>query len=293
MLALGLACLISQAGCDGSGPSPEPEILASDTEPAWSPDGNRVAYVHWSSGAERDAYPTGLYVLDLRTNARTLVRAGLALSPDWNPDGTRLAFSIGNIVSSEPDGSGYKLLTQHGSAFFPAWSPDGKRLAFDTSHQDPRGASAIWLVNTDGAGHKDISTHGTGEWRDPDWAPDGHRIVHLRFLTGVSGEEIFSMDSTGGEALRLTTNEMNDRNPVWSPDGQWIAWTAFGRGRPEAIWLMGSDGSEQQELTPGGSSPSWSPGSDRLVFSTPSPDGSRLVLWTIHRDGSGRRQLTR
>jgi Tol biopolymer transport system component len=54
---------------------------------------------------------------------------------------------------------------------------------------------------------------------------------------------------------------------------------------------MLSDGSEQQYLI-AGQTPSWSPDSKRIVFSKPNSDESKIVLWTINRDGSGLEQLT-
>ena len=278
-------------GCDGGIFPLPPDDFASDGAPAWSPDGHRVAYFHVETSPAREGgYPTGLYVLDLETGERTLVVEGNANNPDWSPNGERLAFDAGDVFTVRPDGTDMQQVTNFGSAFFPAWSPNGERIAYDTSYEDPHGAKAVWIIRPDGTDPVDVSEHGTGEWRDPDWSPSGD-IVHLRFLTDVFGEEIFLMDSTGANPRRLTFNEKNDRYPAWSPDGEWIAWTA-----DPGLWLMRSDGSEQQRIVVGGegfpSHPSWAPDSDRLVFTTSADDRSVAVLWSVRRDGSDLQQLT-
>ena len=289
-LLLTIVLSLLAVGCDtasNTGPGEPTPSLSRDTAPAWSPDGTRIAYAHVQLDPDAPgAYPTGLYVLDLGSGARTLVAEGNVSNPDWSPDGEWLAFDAGDVFVARADGRERRRVTDFGSAFFPAWSPDGSRIAFDTSYEDPRGAYAIWIIDPDGGGLVDISEHGAGAWRDPDWSADG-RIVHLRFLSGVFGEELFVMDSTGANAQRLTYNESNDRFPTWSPDGGWIAWQA-----DTGVWLIRADGSEPRLLAAGGTTPAWSPDGERLVFSAPAPDGSRVVLWTIHRDGTGRQLLT-
>lgn len=208
--------VIIATGC-GNSIGPDPILSISiDEMPAWSPEGDRIAYHHFNPDPAESSYPSGLYVLNLQTGQRTLVIEGPAFNPDWSPDGQWLAFNSGDIYRIKPDGSELQQVTETGNAFFPAWSPDGDRIAFDTNFNDPNGAKVIWLINSDGSGLKDISMHGTGEWRDPDWSPNGEQILYLRFLDNTFGEEIFLMDSTGANAIRLTHNQTNDRSPAWS-----------------------------------------------------------------------------
>ncbi|NBC85490.1 MAG: hypothetical protein GVY25_04790, partial [Bacteroidetes bacterium] len=128
---------VTLAGCDFSGddrtlpPPAPPDVFPTDRTPAWSPGGDRIAYHHDAGGTEDTTDVSGLYVLNLDTDSTWLVVEGSARSPDWRPDGERLAFSTGNIYTVRPDGSDLRQVTDHGSAFFPSWSPDGKRLAYD------------------------------------------------------------------------------------------------------------------------------------------------------------------
>ena len=55
---------------------------------------------------------------------------------------------------------------------------------------------------------------------------------------------------------------------------------------------MRADGSEQRRFVREGEYPAWMPDGERVVFCAPASEGDRLVLWSLSRDGSDRRQLT-
>jgi Tol biopolymer transport system component len=283
----------TDAGLDPSQitqPPPNENPIPIDEYPTWSPDGFWIAYSHISVDLGDTTYPTGLYLIDTSGNNRHLLVAGFASNPDWSPDGSWIAFASGAIFKLKPSGENLTKLFSVERAFFPSWSPDGRKIAFDTQYQDPRGAIAIWLVNSDGTGLRDISQHGTGEWREPDWSPDCSRIVHLRYI-GIGTEEIFVMDTLGLNPQRLTYNAEVDRDPRWSPDGTKIAWTHVANGVGK-IHIMNSDGSSQRELIEG-SYPSWSPDSHQIVFTRWAQTKDKATLWISNRDGTGLKQLTR
>jgi len=265
-----------------------------DDSPAWSPDGKWIAYTHINPDPGDTLYPTGLYVVDTEGQNRRLLIDGAAYSPDWSPDGKKIAFNSGDIFSIDLRGDNIKRITNFGEAYFPSWSPDGKKIAFDSPYRDTngsKGASFIWIINADGTNPKNISEHGVGDGRDPSWGPDGSRLVYLGFPKGVFGEEIFVMDTTGTNSVRLTKNERTDRAPDWSPDGTLIAWWTVIESGTASLWLMKPDGSAQRKLTTG-LSPSWSPDSRAIAFSNFTPKRDKIVLWIIKVDGSGLKQIT-
>jgi Tol biopolymer transport system component len=232
----------------------QPETLWSADSPAWSPDGSRIAYSRYLRGSPST---TGIWIVDTAGVVGPQVLRGEWHETDWSPGGTRLAISYKGIYSVKPTGDGLQAITTKGSR--PRWSPTGNELAFQSF--DTTGTASIWIVSQDGTGLRSLAPTGIESWRDPDWSPDGTRLVHVRQSSPASGGAIFVMDTTGHAEQRLTT-DMGCQDPTWSPDGQWIAYTVS----PDHIFLMKPDGTGAHYLTDG-ELPSWSPDSRRIVFS--------------------------
>jgi Tol biopolymer transport system component len=267
-------------------PTPLPEYDSIDEAPAWSPDGGWIAYHHFNKNPEDSLYPTGLYIIDTNGNNRRLVISGPAYNPDWSPDGNEIAFRYDEIYSIKIDGSGLRQITSVGQAYFPSWSPDGNKIAFDSDYNDSSGSNAIWVINSEGDDLVDISQHGTGEWRMPDWSCDMRNMLHIRYIS-ISTPEIYIMDSTGGNSQRLTFNEVFDLFPRWSYDGEKITWTS-GNNQNE-IWIMSNDGTNQYYLTEGYYS-CWSPDTKRIVYSK--PVNNKIALFIIDIETKIIKQLT-
>lgn len=278
------------SSCDSDSVSPqnkEPAIdpvlyNEIDTDPDWGPDGRSISYTHGQD----------VWVIDLVTRVKRPVTRGF--DPDWSPDGQHLAYTCGTDVCRVEVATGaVTQLTTWGNCFSPHWSPDGTKIAFDTNHGDPKGASAVWVMDADGSNKRDISAHGTGEWRAPSWTPDG-KILHTRFLTGVFGEEIFLMDADGSNGIRLTHNDRNDRYPSFSPQAEMIAWMGIESrlGPGTGVWTMRQDGSGQVLVVPSGRNPAWSPDGRRIIYHAPYAKdvGS---LWIANADGTNPQLLTR
>ncbi len=112
-------------------------------------------------------------------------------------------------------------------------SPDGKTVAFVVTEMDLERngyTSAIWAVPADGGAEPRRLTSGKGEngpARDssPRWSPDGTKLAFVSDRAGTAQIHVLDM-VTGGEARRITNWKAGAGNPVWSPDGKWIIFSA-------------------------------------------------------------------
>ena len=181
--------------------------------------------------------------------------------------------------------------------FSPSWSPDGKRIVF-TSERD--GNSEIYVMNADGSNPRRLTENGNFD-QFPSWSPDGERIAfssrrdgHFRNAFGIT-DEIYLMDTDGGNQQRLTNNRGWDWFPSWSPDGERIAFASDRRGDFEnfEIYVMDADGGNQRRLTENrheDSSPSWSPDGERITFNSRRDGNSEIYV--MEANGGNQQRLT-
>lgn len=223
-----------------------------DNEPAWSPDGARIAYI---SGATRD-----LTVMNADGSSPTTIVSG-ALTPSWSPDGTRIA------VLKERAGStaalvivdlatGAQSVVSERVEMEPAWSPDGSRFAFvglrnetwtdpSTGLPDEAVQHEIVVVNADGSGEVIVSAGDPGsiratsleEDRAPSWSPDGSKLVFMSQsqFGGCCGPwQLWAVNADGSGITNLATDETSyDMFPSWSPDGSAIVFSRSGQTGPD------------------------------------------------------------
>lgn len=128
--------------------------------------------------------------------------------------------------------------------------------------------------------------------RDLNWSPDGQRLTFTADgLIGGTGIYVMTAD---GSIVFARLGNGTETSPVWSPDGQWIAFD-FRTNAPirENIYKMRPDGTERQQLTfDVGSdySPAWSPDGDWLAFVS-NRDGN-AEIYKMRADGSQEQRLT-
>jgi Tol biopolymer transport system component len=193
-----------------------------EADPAWSPDGNVIAFASYSGG------DSDIYLLDGEATVTQLTfHSARDYRPAWSPDGKRIAFVSerdGNpeIYMMNADGSNQTRVTSHtGVDSDPDWSPDGTRIAFT---RDYDGGRAIFTMNPDGSDIMQITSNNVGD-KQPAWSPDGLRIVFARSIS-QSKADIFDMKADGSDVRRLTQEFEDASDPAWSPDGRQIAFSA-------------------------------------------------------------------
>jgi WD40 repeat protein len=217
----------------------------SDSEPSWSPAGNRIAFSSF-----RDANDE-IYVMNTDGTAQTRLTSDAYsdTTPAWSPDGQKIAFTRDtgsfdlDIWVMSSDGSSQTQLTSDpGLDTGAAWSPDGQKIAF-TSTRD--GDSEVFMMNTDGSNQVALTSN-TATDSGADFSPNGQQIAFSSTRDGNA--EIYSMNSDGSAQTRLTHNSQGDFGPVFSPDGSRIAFRSRRDGNWE-IYAMDADGTDQTRLT--------------------------------------------
>jgi TolB protein len=242
---------------DGGNPLQVTRDQSINLSPAWSSDGNQLAYVSFKEGG------TKVYAANLRDGSQRLLsgQPGLNIAPAWRPGTSQLAVTLtrgGNpdiyLISS--GGEVLQRLVQGWSiSVSPSWSPDGRRLAYVS---DESGNPQIYVLDV-GSGQKKRITFSGNYNTCPAWSPKGDWIA----FSGVSGgnHNIFIARPDGGDVRQLTHGEGSNEAPSWSPDGRMLAFSSTRQGG-SSIWVLLVNGSGVRKLsrTGGGQElPRWSP----------------------------------
>ena len=192
----------------------------------------------------------------------------------WSPDGTTLAFSrydemstTAAIYLTDADGSNERLLVEDG--FSPTWSPDGARIAYVDG--DPFSGSALTVVAVAGGEPTVLAT----DAYLPRWAPSGERIAFLDgAASGFETEELVDLrvvDATSGEEATVAQVSSYTPPPAWSPDGTRIAFLAGTFDAP-TVHVVSLETDQTVTLADSGDAmygePSWSPDGERLAASS-------------------------
>lgn len=237
-------------------------------------------------------------------------------SPDWSPNGRRIAFSStgpatretnrdAEIYTSGPAGEQRRRLTRNSVADGdPAFSPDGRLIAFARSRgEGPDAQSRIYVMRSDGTGVRKL-TKVRGFDAQPVWSPDGQRIAFTRASADRTRGEIHVINADGTGTTRIVEDAYD---PAWSPDGASIAFTtvrdAFGRtcfhecSPAEEVYVADASGANQRRLTTleaDDSSPAWTvDGKLLFVSDRANADEHHYDVYAMNADGSCPTRLTK
>ena len=166
-----------------------------------------------------------------------------------------------------PDGSGGRGLTSSGDALMPRWHPGGDGIAYLSRAS---GTAVIRVMNVDRSGGMQITPDGEDVLQFS-WSPDGREILYaVKTPKTSSGEVSFEIRivNADGSNMRRLASENIDTAPVWSPDGEEIAFYSQSR-LPSSVWVMDDRGSDLQPLVPGYDfrMHQWSPDGQKIAVS--------------------------
>lgn len=215
--------------------------------PALSPDGSQVAFS--SDGPKSDNLDIYLKLVGPGEPHRLTTDPGEDVSPAWSPDGRQIAF-LRHASESEENhfaiylipalGGSERLLTNIDVTAFRsapgtllAWTPDGKWLAA-AGRFAPDGPSEIWLLSTDSAERRRLTTAGPGQIGDFGMAfsPTGRFLALLRYATRSVGDiYVLPLDDSynaSGPLVRLTEEKRLVGGPAWNATGDRIIYSSGG-----------------------------------------------------------------
>jgi TolB protein len=235
--------------------------------------------------------------------------------PRWSPDGSELLFVAPgggpgelDIWKMKADGSSapVDISNRKGSETDPAWSPDGKQIAFTVDSRGD-GVLQLYIMNADGSNPYKLSYD--QDESSPAWSP---RMDWLGFVMNIAGNRIFYLRAPSNPAAAtpappfyvtpqpfdqfdLRGNLGQVAEPVWSPDGNWIAYTSLRNNNERLQVARYPIKVVDQDIIPLATSgrnmsPAWSPDSQWIVFVS-YRDGNP-ELYVMRSTGKNQSRLT-
>ena len=232
---------------DGTGIVPISLQRETDTDPVWSPDGQRILF-----SSNRDGnYEIYSMDADGQNQVRLTNDPGNDYDPSQAVDG-RIVFSSnrdGNseiYIMNETGGEVQKLFERDSEDRYPVWSPDGKKIAF--SSFGGSGESGIYILDLDGNQIAMLA----GPFHNPAWSPDGNFLAMDGEPAGCKFE-VYVMKADGTDVHAVTSNPAGcgsyNKHPSWSPDGDWLVYSSQNEKNETNLFKIKVDGTQETQLS--------------------------------------------
>jgi len=275
-------------------------MIPTNATPRPSPDGRLVAYSRGYDGrVDLMIVPvTGGMPLQLSDDPAMQgpdPSQRQASSIAWTPDSTRIVFASRKdgklFVVPAHGGKARQIDEGPGNHHSPSISPDGSRVAYVAE----RGEDVDILVAAlDGSWARKVS-RGDEYVLEPKWSPDGTRLLWCQWPHyDMPWDElaIVVADAEGnGARVVAGGSRVTNNYPVWSPDGERIAFISDRDNDFGNLWVINADGSGAERLVHEAhqhASPAWSPDGRRIAYTRNDDGNVQVCIW----EGGATRQLT-
>lgn len=288
-----------QTGLPGAPPRTIPltSYPGHQTQVAFSPDGNQIAFV-WDGPRGGESH---IYVKLIGSEALLPLTKGPGTDsrPAWSPDGREIAFMRSSAdsrawyVTSALGGAERKLTDvfpylDPGNGNSPYFSPDGRYLAIvdKASASEP---SSIYFLGLPEGTRRRLTYPPAGSTGDyyPSFSPDGRMLAFARAVS-FTATDLYVLKLSGGEPKRLTFDGLAIEGLTWTPDGRELVFASRRGGSTNSLWRISAKGGTPERVsTPGEDivSPAVSHTGNRLAYSRALDD---MNIWSVALDANGR-----